>query len=44
MSSDLSISRRLASALVALAVTFCVHAAWISDLGAVDTRGPAISA
>jgi hypothetical protein len=42
MSSPLS--RRLATALAAIAITFAVHAAWISDLGITDTRGPDILA
>jgi hypothetical protein len=42
MSSPLS--RRFATALAAIAMTFAVHAAWISDLGITDRRGPAIFA
>jgi hypothetical protein len=44
MPSTTSNPRRLAFALIAVAVTFCVHGTWISDLGVTDTRGPAISA
>jgi hypothetical protein len=44
MPSTTSNPRRIATALIAIAVTFCVHGAWINDLGITDTRGPAISA
>lgn len=38
------LSHRLATGLVAVVATFALHAAWISDLGITDTRGPSISA
>jgi len=44
MSSYTFTPRRVTAALVAIAVTFCVHASWMSDLGITDTRGPAIVA
>ena len=44
MSGNVATSHRLAIALVAIAVTFCVHASWMSDLRITDTRGPAIMA
>ena len=43
MPSEVSVTRRLATALVAIAVTFCVHATWINDLGIADKRGPALA-
>jgi hypothetical protein len=40
MSSNVSRSRRVVAAFAAIAVTFFVHATWISDLQVADTRGP----
>jgi len=44
MSSYSFTPRRVTTALMAIAVTFCVHATWMSDLKITDTRGPAIVA